>query len=106
MTSTAQWKGLSHGKGSDFFAKNLHFGISLVVQQLRLQVPNAGDGSPESKFNTHGVSPQGRSLVLLKFFVFFFTLGVMFLILGAVKKIHLHMSFLLVMFCELSNTLS
>ena len=44
MTSTAQWKGLSHGKGSDFFAKNLHFGISLVVQQLRLQVPNAGDG--------------------------------------------------------------
>ena len=44
MTSTAQWKGLSHGKGSDFFAKNLHFGISLVVQQLRFQVPNAGDG--------------------------------------------------------------
>lgn len=28
--------------------------------------------TPESKFNTHGVSPQGRSLVLLKFFVFFF----------------------------------
>ena len=48
MTSTAQWKGLSHGKGSgfldDFFAKNLHFGISLAVQQLRLQVPSAGDG--------------------------------------------------------------
>ena len=48
MISTTQWKGLSDGKGSgflvDFFAKNLHFGISLVVQQLRLQVPSAGDG--------------------------------------------------------------
>ena len=48
MTSTTQWKGLCDGQGSgflvDFFAKNLHFGISLVVQQLRLQAPSAGGG--------------------------------------------------------------
>lgn len=52
--------------------------------------------APESKVNTHGVSPQGnthgvspqgRSLVLSKcfFFFFLFWLGVMFLILGAVN---------------------
>ena len=48
MTSTTQWKGLCGGEGSgflvDFFTKNLHLGISLVVQQLRLQAPIAQDG--------------------------------------------------------------